>query len=161
MKNLFIVLILFGIISCGNQRESIDKFTYNFQFYNYENDQVDDKGETDLGNILNEFRNFPWDEQVNKLNLPDVKSNPTIGIKDQLNDYDFGITAYQGDSNNIGFVIYHSYLVEGEWEESFREGYRKEAIAEALKLFFKRQHDELPNYLLNNSKGEFGIPFEF
>ena len=143
---------------CVSKHQPKNEFTYNFQFIEYENDQVDDKGPTDLKNILKEFRIFPWKEQVEKLNSPNTKSNPTIGIKDQLNDYDFGITAYPNDSNNVVFVIYHSYKINGDWNESFREGYEKDAVEHSLKLFFERSHDELLEYLIKNSKSEFGIP---
>ena len=158
MRSQLLVPVILIVCSCTTSRQRIDSFTYNLQFYNYANDQVDNKGETDLQNILKEFREFPWKEQVENLNLPDVKSNPTIGIKDQLNDYDFGVTAYPDNDGNVGFAVYYSYLENGDWQESFMEGYSPESIEQALKLFFNREHDELPYFLLNSAKGEFGIP---
>ena len=158
MKNIIITLLLIGFlsISCGPKHEPIDKFTYNFQYYNFDNSQVEYKGETDLNNIISEFRNFPWEEQTSKFNNPEAKSNPTIGIKDNLNNYDFGILTYPED-NDVVYVVYHSYKVNGEWEEIFRESYSKESIEKGLKLFFKRKHQELPKFLKDNSKKEFGI----
>ncbi len=127
--------------------------------YNYDHDQVDDHGETDLKNIINEFRNFPWKDQLNKMDSPDVKSNPTIGIKDHLNDYDFGITALSISSNNkVDFAIYHSYKVNEDWVEILREGFTEEAVEKALTLFFERNSKELPKFLIENSSGELGIP---
>jgi hypothetical protein len=159
MKRINLLIIIFGIllISCGVKQ--VDKFTYNFQFYDLANNEVIDKGETDLDNILLEFRNFPWKEQTGKLNNPEAKSNPTIGIKDNLNDYDFGITTYP-KKNDLVYVIYHSYKVDGEWEESFREGFKKESIEKGLELFFERNHKELRKFLKDNSEKEFGIPLK-
>lgn len=144
-----------SLFSFRKKHKAVDKFTYNFQLYNYKNNQVDEKGVTDLRNIIKAFRNFPWKDQTNKMNLPDAKSNPTIGIKDHLNNYDFGITAFP-ENNTIIYVIYHSYKVNGNWEESFREGYTSEDIEKGLQLFFNRQHKGLPKFLLDNSTGEFG-----
>lgn len=155
--SIYSILVFLTFLGCGTKHKPIDKFTYNFQFYNYENDQVDEKGVADYENIIGEFRKFPWKEQMDKLNLPDVKSNPTIGIKDHLNDYDFGITAYP-KNNEIIYVIYYSYKTNGDWEESFREGYSADNIEKALKLFFDRQNEKLPKFLLENSTREFGTP---
>jgi hypothetical protein len=157
-RALIQISILFLLQGCVSKHQPKDEFTYNLQFREYENDQVDDKGPTNLANILTEFRTFPWKEQIEKMNQPNTKSNPTIGIKDLLNEYDFGITAYPDDSNNVVFVIYHSYKIDGDWEESFREGYEKVAVEHSLKLFFERKHDELLKYLIENSKREFGTP---
>ena len=155
-KRIFTSLIIgLLLISCGTKK--VDKFTYNFQYYNYDNSQVENKGETDLKNILSEFRNFPWKEQTGKFNNPEAKSNPTIGIKDNLNDYDFGIMTYP-ENDKVVYVIYHSYKVNGEWEESFREGFSEESIEKGLELFFERKHKELPIFLEKNSVKEFGIP---
>ncbi|RAJ11897.1 hypothetical protein [Olleya aquimaris] len=157
MKKIIFTSFIIGffLFSCGTKQ--VDKFTYNFQYYDSENDQTEDKGETDLKNIISEFRSFPWKEQTSKFNNPEAKSNPTIGIKDNLNDYDFGIMSYP-ENNEVVYVIYHSYKVNGEWEESFREGFSKESIEKGLKLFFERKHKELPKFLEKNSKKEFGIP---
>ena len=64
---------------------------------------MEDKGETDLKNIISEFRNFPWEEQTSKFNDPEAKTNPTIGIKDNLYNYDFGILTYPDDDEVVGF----------------------------------------------------------
>ncbi|WP_420400969.1 hypothetical protein [Flagellimonas sp.] len=154
---VYTLLLIATLLSCVAKHKPVDKITYNFQFYNYENHQVDNKGVTDIENIIREFRNFPWEDQVEKMNLPDVKSNPTIGIKDHINDYDFGITAYP-DNQGFGYMIYYSFKVKGVWNDSFREGYTVESVEEALKLFFERRHDELLKFLLENSKKEVGIP---
>lgn len=156
MKKGIFTSIIIGIllINCGTKK--VDTFTYNFQYYNYDNSQVKNKGETDLKNILSEFRNFPWKEQTSKFNNPEAKSNPTIGIKDNLNEYDFGIMTYP-KNNEVVYVIYHSYKINSQWEESFREGFSKESIEKALKLFFERKHKELQKFLEKNSKKEFGI----
>ena len=144
--------------NCTTSYNGVDKFTYNLQYYNFENDEVLEKGQTDLDNLIKEFRNFPWKAQVSKLYAPDAKSNPTIGIKDNLNNYDFGITAYPDDSLNVVFVIYYSYISDHQWEESFREGYEISSVEKAIELFFNRDHEALPNYLIENSKSEFGVP---
>jgi hypothetical protein len=159
MKKTILTSFIIGLLifSCETKHKPVNNFTYNFQYYNYENGQVEGKGKTDLKNIISEFRDFPWKEQTSKLNNPETKSNPTIGIKDNLNDYDFGIFTYS-EQNEPVFVIYHSYKVNDEWKESFREGYNKESIEKALKLFFERKHNELPQFLEKSSKKEFGIP---
>ncbi len=159
MKKISTLLIIgLLLIGCGSkQTTTVGKFTYNFQYYNYENNQVDDKGETDLKNIISEFRNFPWKEQTSKVNNVEAKSNPNIGIKDNSNDYDFGIMTYP-ENEKVIYVIYYSYKNNGEWEVNLREGYSKASVEKGLELFFERKYEELPGFLTNNSKKDFGIP---
>ncbi len=158
MKQTYIsILSAVLLLGCFSGHKPVDKFTYNFQYYDMENDQVQNKGQVDLKKITEEFNNFPWEEQTAKFNNPESKSNPTIGIKDHMNDHDLGIMTYPGDDGPV-FVIYHSYLVDGEWEESFREGYSRNSIEKGLELFFNRNHRELPKFLEKNSTKEFGIP---
>ena len=92
-----LVIVALLMIGCKTNSKPEDKFSYNFQFYNYENNQVDEKGETDLENIIEEFNSFPWIEQAKKVNSPEAKSTPNIGLKDHQNNYDFGITAAEFD----------------------------------------------------------------
>ena len=54
-------------------------------------------GETDLENMKDQIKNFPWQQELSN---PKVKSSPTISIKDNLNQYVFAITLY-GDPKSV------------------------------------------------------------
>ncbi|MEM7027262.1 MAG: hypothetical protein AAF410_03425 [Pseudomonadota bacterium] len=74
MKNfiLFLLLLILPMIT------KAENFIYDIQLAGYQFNQYDDKGNADLKIFMEEFRTFPWSEQVGKAN---GGSEPTISVR--------------------------------------------------------------------------------
>jgi len=81
-----------------------DIFKWSLQLAGYDHSRADQKGETDYENFINEFRMFPWIEQLETaIKLPD-KCAPTLSVKDLKTGKNFWISM-AGDRNDHGYLI--------------------------------------------------------
>ena len=78
-----------------------DKFTYDFQLSGYKFDQYDEKGSVEYSKFLEEFKSFPWLDQIGKIN---GGTEPTITVKNLTNGTDYWVSI-------IGSPIEYAYLV--------------------------------------------------
>jgi len=156
--SLFILSIpLF--IACQATKEmknttEIDKFTWDIQLAGYDFQRVDEKGETDYSNFINEFEKFPWIEQLNARNKMSEGTSPTLSVKDLKNNRDLWVSI-AGDQDKPVYLIGNIYPKEvkgflGFGRKTIRwcEIYLTENpnnIKSYFKLFFDRQFQGLEN----------------
>ncbi len=76
-------------------------YTYDIQQAGYDFDQYDFKGEATYEIFIEEFRKFPWKEQVGKNT---GGSEPTISVKNRASKIDYWVSV-------IGEPNEHAYLV--------------------------------------------------
>jgi hypothetical protein len=152
MKRKFIVIFTVSIIGCSsNQNKKAlntgqDKFTYDFHLANQNGKDVIDKGETNCDNFIEEFKNFPWLDQLSKANELG-KTSPTITAQDHLNSTDLW-TSIEGDSSQYDYIVGYNFpktiaggLFKKERVTKWVTMYVTEDTEKILKcydLFFKR-----------------------
>lgn len=135
------VVVIDGVVGLKQIKNSNtpkeNKFTYNFQFSDYNNNQVDDKGDTDYTNIINEFNNFNWKKEISN---PDLKTSPTIGIQDHLTGYELGISGIGIDNDNN--IYFHLFFVINN-DVKILQNQNAESVKDKINLFFNRDYTKL------------------
>jgi hypothetical protein len=127
-----------------------DIFTWSVQLAGYDHSHADHKGETGYDNFIDEFRKFPWIEQIEKaIRLPD-KCAPTLDVRDLKTGRDFWISM-AGDRKDHGYIIGYVYPKEKKtflglgaaktirWLEMYTTE-NTEVVIKITKLFFERNH---------------------
>jgi hypothetical protein len=120
----------------------IDKFTYDFQYADYNQNQTDEKGETDFKNALDEFNKFPWKEQLIQANKI-AKVSPTIDFKDHYIHINLAISvvALNYSDEPIFYVCY----VTSKDVKILKDVSNQQA-KQFIELFFNRNHEDLRKY---------------
>jgi hypothetical protein len=129
-----------------------DIFKWSVQLAGYDHNRSDQKGEIDYGNFINEFRKFPWIEQIETAIKLRDKCAPTLSVKDFKTGKDFWISM-AGDRNDHGYLIGYIYPKEKKsffglgviktisWLEIFLTKDTEVVIA-LTKLFFERNYHQ-------------------
>jgi hypothetical protein len=90
-----------------------ESFTYNIQFAGYDFDQIDKKGTIDYEDFLEEFRRFPWIQQLNHRNSISEGASATLTVINVDAGVDYWVSI-AGDQNEHGFLIGVVYPKEVE-----------------------------------------------
>ncbi|HLT33226.1 MAG TPA: hypothetical protein VKZ98_05495 [Aquaticitalea sp.] len=149
---LTVVFISYSTNNKENMTTEQDKFIWDVQLAGYNHDQVDQKGETNYNDFINEFDSFPWLDQIEKANHFSDQSAPTLSIKDLKAGKDFWISM-SGDRSNHGYII--GYIYPKEKKGLFGFGKTKQIrwlethltedtqiVKELIKNFFDRSDNE-------------------
>lgn len=152
------------LLSCSTDKErnmttGQDKFTWDVQLAGYDYSQVDQKGETNFDDFIEEFENFPWMQQLDSCQKIQSGCSPTMSVKDLKTGKVFWVSMC-GDRNDNGYLIGYIYPKEKKglfgfgkpktirWLEIYLTE-DKELVKNCFKLFFDRRYDQLENTIRN------------
>jgi hypothetical protein len=134
-------------------------FSYNLQYAEFDDDQVDDKGVAPARDILVAFDAFDWRSQVETASRLQ-KCSPTFSVVDIDSDRLFWVSGC-GDANGLTFV--NAYTYQGERRRFFglsrsrgpvSPETRELSLEEArrgIELFLKGDHEGLLRLLAGRS----------
>jgi len=157
---LLIVTVIF-LTACSTKQDNktmtnnLDIFTYDFHFADQEEKDVTDKGQTDYNNFINEFKNFPWLDQLDKSEKIG-KTSATITAHDLKTKTELWVSI-AGDRNQYGYIIGFNApkTIKGglfrkerttKWVTMYTSEDTKK-IFHLYDLFFKRDSSALTNEL--------------
>jgi hypothetical protein len=131
-----------------------DSFSYDFQMAGYPFDKFDEKGKIEYPIFVEEFRHFPWMQQIGKAN---GGSEPTISVKNLTNNTVFWVSII-GDQKRHAYLVGIVYPKETKsflglckaktvrWVEIY-VAEQASTVEKTFKTFFEGKHDQLMNQL--------------
>jgi len=148
MKTLLILIIFFSGTAMA------DSFTYDIQQAGYRFDQYDLKGNATFEIFKNEFRAFPWKDQVGNNK---GGSEPTISVKNSETNIDLWVSVI-GRPDEFAYLV--GIVQPKKVKTMFGFGKEKEVnwvtayvleqsewVVEAFQLYFLGKTDELNSRL--------------
>lgn len=116
-------------------------FTYDIQQAGYDFDQYDFKGEASYEKFVQEYREYPWKEQVGKKN---GGSEPTISVKNSESKVYYWVSVI-GEPDNYAYLVgivqpkksksWYGKEKEVQWVSMFIAE-KKETVERTFKLYF-------------------------
>lgn len=149
--SLLSITILFAGCSTMPKNRALDKFIWDIQYADYENDKVKEMGTTDLKSFLSEVDKFPWYEQsVAANNLQ--RSSPTISVNDLKTDKALFISSGIDESNgDFGYFV--GYICPDSKNSLYVKTYIVDGMIEVEAIitnFFCRDYNRLTALLERN-----------
>ncbi len=130
-------------------------FTLEVQMAGYKHEQVDKKGAIDYASFVQEFEQFPWQEQLAYTNNGGSGCSATLSVINHKEKLKLWVSIL-GDEEDTQFILGYMYPKEikrffgllspklGEWLEMyFVED--KEDVKKLFDLFFEARIDKLEN----------------
>jgi len=114
-----------------------DSYTYDIQQAGYDFDQYDLKGKATYEIFINEFRKFPWKEQVGK---KAGGTEPTISVKNKDSKIDYWVSAI-GEPNEYAYLV---GIVQPKTVKSMF-GFGKEKEVRWVSIYIAEQHKTVEN----------------
>lgn len=131
-----------------------NSFSYDVQMAGYAFDKFDERGKIEYPKFVEEFRSFPWMQQIGKAN---GGSEPTISVKNITNDTIFWVSII-GDQKRHAYLVGIVYLKETKsflgfgkpkskrWVEIY-VAEKASTVEGTFKTFFDGKHEQLMNQL--------------
>ena len=123
-----------------------DYFSLNLQYSHFENDRIEEKGISNLSEIQNEFKSYPWRKELDKIFLGQGKTNPTLSIIDHSNKREYSISLVGFDGFDFEFWM---FLISEDGMIT-KEGKTVDDVYNAISLFYTREMDDF-NKIFNKS----------
>lgn len=123
---------------------------WDIQMAGYPQDKYDDQGIVEFNHFYQHFLDFPWIEQLNKINRLKEGSAPTLSVKDQQSEKDLWISIV-GESNDYDYLI--GYVYPTKRKRFF--GLGKEVEIRWLEMYLTKEKEIIKDCFENYFKGEF------
>lgn len=90
---------------------TMSQFTWNIQQAGYNYEQVDEMGEISHADFMEQFHQFPWLEQLDKINALPLGASPTLLVTDLAQNKSLWISM-AGDRTLFSYLIGYVYPKE-------------------------------------------------
>lgn len=139
-----------------------DNFTWNVQKAGYDFDQKDLRGNINYKDLITEFEQFPWLDELKRVKEYPDKVSPTISVVDEKEDRIFW-ASISGNQREYGFII--GFIYPKKKKTFFGFGKEKEIrwldmfttqdsklIKRLFRLQFDREYEKLFSELIKLNK---------
>ena len=128
-------------------------FAYDIQYGGDPFDKYDLKGQTDYNSFMAVFENFPWQEEVEKVNSNQKGCSPTLSVKNETDENALWVSM-SGEKGKYGYLVGYVYnkMKKGlfgfgkerlvKWVEIYLPD-EKQQVKELFKIYFERRYDFL------------------